>query len=111
MPTVITSELAQLEVIEGLRIQEVNDEVPYTFTTTKWMSGPTSATVVATDEADDSTVTTTVFPTNSPTPTGDVIALSLMKDLTANHTYRVKICFTDGTTILNGFFRVLGVEI
>lgn len=107
----LTAELKSLEVIEGLRYQEINEIVIYTITTTKSLSGPTSATVVATDEQDDSTVTTTVFPTNSPSVSGDVISLSPLKALTVNHTYRISVAFTDGTSTHYTYFRVKAVEI
>jgi len=112
MVIALTAELQSLEVVEGLRTQEIGETVIYTITTTKSLSGPTSATVVATDEQDDTTVTTTLFTaSNTPTVSGDVVTLKPCSGLTVNRTYRVKVGFTDGTSTHYTFFRILGVEI
>ena len=108
----VTAELESLEVVEGLRFQEIGETVIYTVTTTKSLSGPTSAAVVATDEQDDTTVTTTLFTaSNTPTVSGDVVTLKPCSGLTVNHTYRVKVTFTDGTSIHTCYLRIKGVEI
>lgn len=110
----VTSELKSLGVVEGLRYQEINEVVIYTITTTKSLSGPTGTTVVATDEQDDATVTTTIFPNTVGTPhsiSGDVITLSPLEALTANHTYRISVAFTDGTSTHYCYFRIKAVEI
>jgi len=93
---------------EGLQVQGVDEEIPYTITTTPWGSSPTNVAVVAKNEATSADVTSTVFPTNSPTVAGDVITLSPLKSLTAGTLYRIEVKFTTGTTIWEAYFRVRG---
>jgi hypothetical protein len=84
------------EVKESSMRQGVDERIAYTLTTTPWGSTPTSITVVAKDVSTTTTtdVTTTVFPTNSPSASGDIITLSLLRDLTVDHIYRIEIKFT-----------------
>jgi len=95
-----------LEVTEGLKYQSADESLGYQITTTNWVSSPTSPVVVAYDEADNSVVTSTVFPTNSPSVSGDVISLSLLKSLTNGHNYRIEVKFTVGSNIYECYFRV-----
>ena len=96
----------QLEVAEGVRHQSSDEKLPYQITTTVLVSGPTSPSVVAYDENDGTDVTSTVYPTNSPSANGDVITLSLLRDLTIGHTYRIEVKFLVGTSIYECYFRV-----
>ena len=97
-----------LEVAEGAQFQTTNEELCYTITTTNWASTPTSISAVAYDETDDDEdVTTTVFPTNSPSKSGDVITLSPLKTLTVNHVYRIEVKFTAGGSIWECYFKVM----
>lgn len=86
-------------------VQGVDEIVPYTLTTTPWGSSPTSISCAVYDitngARDD--VTGTVMPTNTPTATGDVITLSPLKLLTANHNYRVEILFTCSGNVFEAF--------
>ena len=95
-----------LEVAEGIRYQSSDERLPYQITTTVLVSDPTSPTLVAYDENDGADVTSTVYPTNSPSATGDVITLSLLRDLTVGHTYRIEVQFLVGSSIYECFFRV-----
>ena len=95
-----------LEVAEGLQFQTSDERLPYQITTTVLVSGPTSPSVVAYDENDGTDVTSTVFPTNSPSATGDVITLSLLRDLTIGHTYRIEVLFSVGTSRYECHFRI-----
>jgi len=95
-----------LEVSSGLLYQGKDERLAYSITTTNWEAAPTSPTVVAYDENGWVDVTTTVFPTNSPSASGDVITLSLLRDLTAGHTYRIEVKFTVSSNIWECFFRV-----
>lgn len=94
------------EVAEGLQYQTSDERLAHQITTTKWVSDPTSPVVVAYDEEDESDVTSTVYPANSPSVTGDVITLSLLRDLTAGRTYRIEVKFTVGSNIYECFFLV-----
>ena len=98
-----------LEVKEGIQYQGIDEQLAYQITTTGWASSPTSPSVVAYDEtAGNSNVTSTVFPTNSPTASGDVISLSLLKSLIRGHIYRIEVKFTVGSNIYECYFRVEG---
>ena len=77
-----------LEVAEGIQYQTSDEQIAYSITTTNWASTPGSPAAVAYDEVDNSVVTSTVFPVNSPSVNGDVITLSLLRALTKRHTYR-----------------------
>ena len=95
------------EVVEGIQYQGTDEETPYKITTTPWGSSPTSISAKAYDESVGEDVTTTVYPTNSPSAAEDVITLSLLKSLTLDHTYRVEVKFTDSSSnIWEPYFRV-----
>lgn len=83
------------EVKEGVLYQGADESLAYNITTTPWGSSPTSQSAKAYDELDDTDVTSTVFPTNSPSVAGDVITLSPLKALTVDHSYRIEVKFTD----------------
>ena len=96
----------QLEVAEGTRYQSSDERLPYQITTTVLVSDPTSPTLVAYDEKTGADVTSTVYPTNSPSVNGDVITLSLLRNLTVGHTYRIEVLFSVGSSFYECFFRV-----
>ena len=96
-----------LEIAEGTQYQTSDERQAYTITTTNWVSSPTSPSVTAYDEsANDKDVTSTVYPTNSPSVSSDVITLSLLRALTRGHTYRIEVQFTVASSIYECFFRV-----
>jgi len=95
-----------LNVVEGVQYQSADESLAYQITTTNWVSSPTSTSVVAVDETTGVDVTTTVFPTNSPTESGDVISLSLLKALTRDHRYRIEVKFTVSSNIYECRFFV-----
>ena len=95
-----------LEVKEGLQYQTSDEEIAYSITTTNWGSSPSSTSVTAYDEQNESDVTSTVFPTNSPSESGNVVTLSALKSLTKNHTYRVEVEFEIGSNVYECYFRV-----
>lgn len=99
-----------LEVAEGLRFQTTDERRAYTITTTNVVGSPTSPTVVAYDEQDDADVTSTVFPSNTPSASGDVITLDLLRDLTQGHTYRIGVKWVVGTEYYERYFRVACIE-
>jgi hypothetical protein len=92
----------------GLPRQGVDERTSYTVTTTNWASTPTGVSVVVYDVTGGArtNVTATVMPTNSPTVVGDVITLSLLWALTADHTYRVEVQFTASGNLFECFFLV-----
>ena len=95
------------EIVEGIQYQGTDEQIAYKITTTPWGSTPTSISVKAYDESIGEDVTTTVYPTNSPSAAGDVITLSLLKALTLDHTYRIEVKFTDSSgNIQEPYFRV-----
>jgi hypothetical protein len=95
-----------LEVSEGLQYQTSTEIIPYSVTTTNWISVPTLPVVACYDETDQTDVTATVFPVNVPTVLGDVITLSPLKLLTKGHTYRVEVSWTVGVAKYECYFRV-----
>lgn len=95
-----------LEVAEGIRFQDSDERRVYTITTTNVISDPTSPSVTVYDESTNTDVTSTVMPTNSPSASGDVITLSLLRGLTAGHSYRVEVEFTVSSQIIERYFRV-----
>jgi len=99
--------MSRLGVTEGSKYQSADEELAYQITTTNWASSPTSPTAVATDETTGEIVTTTVFPSNSPSVSGDVIHLSLLKSLVKGHTYRIEVKFTVGSNVYECFFKVI----
>jgi hypothetical protein len=88
--------------------QGVDEALSYSIETTHWISTPTSPSVVVYDVTGTArtNVTSTVMPTNSPTVLGDVITLSLLRALTADHTYRVEVQFTASGNLFECFFLV-----
>ncbi len=94
------------EVAEGLQYQTTDERLAHQITTTNWVSSPTSPTAVVYDENDGSIVTSTVYPSNSPSASNDVITLSLLRDLTKNHVYRIEVKFSVGSNIYECYFRV-----
>ena len=96
-----------LEIAEGIQYQTADEELAYSITTTNWVSSPTSPTVKVYDESVDEDVTSTVMTGGDPgAPAGDVITLSLLKDLTVDHSYRIEVQFTVGSNVYECFFRV-----
>lgn len=96
----------KIEVVEGVQEQTSTEEIIFSITTTNWGSTPSSVSVVAYQEGLETDVTTTVFPTNSPSVIGDIITLSPLKALTKGYTYRIEIKFTSGGNIFEPYFRV-----
>lgn len=88
-----------LDVVEGTLYQSADEALAHQITTTNWESSPTSPSVVAIDETTGKDVTTVVYPTNSPSPSSDVISLSLLKNLVEGHRYRIEVKFTVGSNI------------
>lgn len=95
-----------LDIAEGIEYQSADEQLGYQITTTNWVSNPTSPSATAYDETTNEDVTTTVFPTNSPSANGDVISLSLLKSLKAGHRYRIEVKFTVSSNIYETRFWV-----
>jgi len=95
-----------LEVTEGQQYQSANEEIIYKLTTTNYASGPATVSVKAYDENTGRDMTATVFPTNTPSVTGDVITLSPLKALIKGHTYRIEIKFTAAFNVWEPYFLV-----
>jgi len=84
------------EIVESPMEQGKDESISYTLTTTPWGSSPSTISCLVFDITDGAytDVTSTVMPTNSPSAVGDVITLSPLKLLTADHQYRVEVKFT-----------------
>ena len=99
--------MSVLEIQEGLQRQTSTEVLIYRITTTNWISSPTSPSVAAFDEESGADVTSTVFPTNTPSASGDIITLSPLRALTKGRVYRIEVAFTVGSSIYECYFRVL----
>lgn len=84
------------EVLEAARDQLIGEEIVYSVECKDVTASPAAPSVTVIDKSDDSDVTTVVMPTNTPTFTGTIMTLSIMKTLSANRVYRVLLTFTDG---------------
>jgi hypothetical protein len=103
--------MAKNVVLQSPLYQTPDEQLAYSVTTTPWGSTPSSVAVKAYDEDDGSDVTSVVFPTNSPSVSGDVITLSLLRALTVSHSYRIDVKFTDSdSNIWELFFIVRCIE-
>jgi len=88
-----------LDVKESPVDQGRDEEISYTLTTTPWGSTPTNVLVTAYDaSATFKDVSSTVL-SGSPSISGDVITLPVLKSLTMGHVYRVEIKFTVGGNV------------
>jgi len=94
------------EVTEGLQQQGADEAIQYTLTVAPT---PTDVTDVAVYDVTGIPVdvTATVMPTGDAAVAGAVITLPLLTGLTADHLYRVAVRYTDGTNVVEPFFRVL----
>ena len=97
----------KLEVAEGIQYQSSDERLGYQITTTNWVSSPTSTSVTAYLDSTNVDVTSTVFPTNSPTESDDVISLSLLRALTKGNLYRIEVQFTVGSNVYECYFKVM----
>ena len=103
--------MAKNAVLQSPLYQTPDEQLAYKITTTPWGSSPTSQTAAAYDEDDGAAVTTTVFASGTPTVSGDVITLRLLKSLTVGHSYRIDVKFTDSdSNIWELFFIVKCIE-
>lgn len=86
-------------------LQGVDESIAYTLTTTQWGTSPgtISAKVYDITGGARTDVTSTVMPTNSPSAVGDIITLSALKLLTAEHAYRVEVKFTCSGNIFEAY--------
>lgn len=96
----------KFEVVEGIQNQVADEELIYKITTTNFSSTPTTPVVkaykiVGSVETD---VTSTLFPTNTPSVSGDIITLSPLKGLIKGGYYRIEIKFTAGGNIWKCYF-------
>lgn len=95
-----------LEIAEGTQYVSSDERKVYTITTTNVQGTPSSATVVAYDESVDASVGTTVFPSGSPSVSGDIVTLPVMRAFTKGHSYRVEVLFVCGSSYHECWLRV-----
>lgn len=101
------------EITDGLQVQGVDEEIIYRLNTANWGGTPT-APVAAAFKRNVTTqlwedVTATVFPTNTPTISGDYIVLSKLQDLVVDGEYRVEVKWTHpGGSLVEAFARIKG---
>jgi len=98
--------VSKLWVKEGPLEQSADERIAYKITTTNWISSPTTTTVKVYDETQgDEDVTADVGAVTG-SESGDVITLSVLKDLTVGHSYRVEVKFIVGASYYECKFRV-----
>jgi hypothetical protein len=98
--------MSKLEVLEGAQDQSTDEQIVYKLTTTPWGTSPATISAVAYDLTTRTTVTTTVFPTNTPSASGDIISLSALRSLTKNHQYRIEVKFTANSNVFECYFII-----
>lgn len=98
------------EVTEGTLYQGEDERIAYTLDVSNVGDSPTaqSVSVYQVDGLTFTDVESTVMPTNTPTVSGNIITLSLLRDLTNGKTYQVEVKFTITGNIFEHYFRVVG---
>ena len=102
------------EAREGAIPQGEIEEEAFFINTRPWGGTPTNVTAAAfsyTESGGTTTytdVTSTVFPTNTPTVSGDIITLSPLKALTAGTNYRIEVKFTAGGNVHETYRYITG---
>jgi hypothetical protein len=100
---------SEREALESPVEQGTTERRPYVFKFANYgLSSLNSATVAVYDVTDDgfSDVTNTLMPTNSPSISNTDVTTSLLRDGTAEHSYRVQCDVTSNTTIETLFIVV-----
>lgn len=98
------------EVTEGTQYQGEDERIAYTLDVSDVGIDPTNV-VVSVYQVDGLTFTdveSTVMPANSPTVDGNIITLSLLRNLTRGKTYRVEVRFTITGNIFEHYIPVVG---
>lgn len=92
------------EVAQGEQQQGADETIIWAIDITNWGSSPTSITAKVFDIEDGKLdVTGTVMPTNSPSPSGNVITLSPLTALTQGRIYQLEVQFTANSNVLEAF--------
>lgn len=86
-----------LEIAEGKQQVGASERKIWTIDTSNVATSPTSATVTAYDLDLGDDVTSTIFPSNTPSFSGNVITLDLAKSWTVGHTYVITVVFVVST--------------
>jgi len=96
-----------LEIKEGIQRMSADETIVYTIDTGGVAGSPTVGTVKVYDESDNDTdVTSTVMPSGSHSNSGDVITLKPLTALTIDHSYRIEVQFTVGSSTYEGVMIV-----
>lgn len=95
------------EVLEGVQMQGEDEVIGYTLNVAALGEFPTDLSVVVYDDQRQD-VTATVMPVNAPYPTGAVISLSPLRNLTAGVLYRVEVAYIIDGNKLESYFYVQG---
>lgn len=92
------------EVLEGIQTQGADETITYTVTVSP---APTSIIGVDVfDERTDLSVQPTVMPTGQASFVGSVITCPPLTALVVGKGYRVEVKYTEGTNIIECYFRV-----
>jgi len=87
-------------------VQGIDEEIVYTLTTTPWGSSPIGVSAKAYDLSAPYTDVSATVLSGSPSVSGDVITLPILKSLTEGKRYRIEVKFTAGGNIFEAWFEV-----
>ena len=95
------------EIAQGKQWQGVDEEIPYTLTTTKWGSSPSSVSVKAyTVQGETFTDVSSTVLSGSPSVNGDIITLPVLKSLVEGVEYRIEMKFTCSGNVFESWATV-----
>lgn len=94
-----------LQTIPSINLQTSVESITYTLDVSNGpgTTTPSSVSVTAITIADNTDATTTVFPTNSPSTSSNVITLSPLTNLTAGNTYHVRVQYSRGDDVFQPY--------
>lgn len=99
------------EVLEGDQYVGINERPYLKVTTTNWGSSPTSVTVTSGSYNKTTgaytTNTSTIFPSGSPSVSGDVITLPRLTPQAVDDMYEVHVKFTAGGSVWDAIIWVI----
>ena len=94
-----------LQIVGSPHLQTSVEQISYILDVSNGpgSTDPSSVAVTAITIADNIDATTTVFPTNSPSVSGNNITLSPLRDLTAGETYHVRVQYTRNSNVFQPY--------
>lgn len=97
------------EFLESPTSVRVGEIIPWSFEITPWGASGSTPIVSAIDLADNSDVTSTIFPVNSPAIVGTTYTLSPARGWTANTTIRITAQFVSSGKTYRPYLDVAAI--